>query len=77
MLWIFERDEESLRLETHYDNDAREFVLVMHRPNGQQIERFRDTVTFRERLEALETQLAADHWKQQGPLLLHDGWKIP
>ncbi|MCM3880106.1 MAG: hypothetical protein ND807_08365 [Vicinamibacterales bacterium] len=77
MLWIFERDEESLRLETHYDSDTREFVLVMHRPSGQQIERFKDTVTFRERLEVLETQLAADRWTQQGPVLLHDGWKIP
>jgi hypothetical protein len=76
MLWIFERGEESLRLETHYDSATGEFVLIMRGPNGQQISRFSDTVTFRERLEVLETQLAADRWTQQGPVLLHDGWKI-
>lgn len=74
---FFERDSESLRLETRYDNDTAEFVPIMHRPNGgPQIERFTDTVTFRERLEVLETQLAADHCTQHGPGFLHDGWKL-
>jgi hypothetical protein len=77
MVWFFERDSESLRLETRYDNDTAEFVLIMHQTNGgPQIERFRDAATFRERLEVLETQLEADHWTQHGPVLLHDGWKI-
>ena len=52
-------------------------MLIMHRPNGgPQIERFTDTVTFRERLEVLETQLAADHSTQHGPGLLHNGWRL-
>ena len=78
MIWMFEREpDETLRLETRYDNDTAEFVLIMHRPSGgQQVERFRDMVTFRERLEVVETQLAADRWSQQGPVFLHDGWKL-
>lgn len=44
MIWIFEREEDSLRLETRLDNDAAEFVLSMHRPNeGKEVEdRHRD-----------------------------------
>ena len=74
---MFERGPDSVRLETRYDNDTAEFVLIMHRPNGgPQIERFKNAVTFRERLEVLETQLEADHWTQHGPILLRDGWKV-
>ena len=76
MVWLFERDSESLRLETRYDNDAAEFLLIMHRPDGPQIERFKDSVTFRRRLEVLERQLESDNWKQHGPTFLHDGWKV-
>jgi hypothetical protein len=78
MIWMFEREpDETLRLETRYDNDTAEFVRIMHQPSGvPQVERFKDTVTFRERLEVLETQLAADDWRQKGPVFLHDGWKI-
>ena len=77
MIWTFERGEESLRLVTRYDNDTKEFVLILHQPGGRlQVERFKDTVTFRERLEVIETQLEADRWVQKGPVFLHDGWKI-
>ena len=77
MIWFFERDGNTFKLETRYDNDTAEFVLIMYRTNDTpQIERFTDTVTFRERLEVLERTLAADHWHQQGPVFLHDGWRL-
>jgi hypothetical protein len=78
MLWIFEREPgELLRLETRYDNETSEYVLIMHRPEGgPDVERFRDIVKFQERLENLETQLEADSWTQSGPIFLHDGWKL-
>ena len=77
MVWFFERNRESLRLETRYDNDTAEFLLVTHSPDGrEQTERFTDAMTFRQRLEALERQLEADHWTQHGPVFLHDGWKL-
>ena len=77
MIWLFERDGESVRLETRYESDTAEFVLIVHTPKGgPQIQRFTDAVSFRERLEVLETQLVADRWQQQGPMPLHDGWKL-
>jgi hypothetical protein len=64
---FFKRHDESLRLETRYDKGNGEFLLVVHRPEGnQQVERFTDAVTFQARLEALETQLAAEHWTRTG-----------
>jgi len=76
MVWFFERNDEFLRVETRYDRDTAEFVLITHAPDGgEQTERFTDAVTFRLRLEALECQLEATHWTQHGPLFLHDGWR--
>ena len=77
-IWIFDRGpEETLRLETRYDNDTAEFVLIIHGMSGGiQAERFKNGVSFQERLEILETQLEAAHWRQQGPVFLHDGWKL-
>lgn len=78
MLWFFERNHESLRLETRDDNDTAEYVRIVHELNGDpQIERFKDAVTFRHRLESLERQLETEHWTQHGPILLHDGWNQP
>ena len=34
MIWIFERGEESLRLETRYDNETTEYVLILHHPDA-------------------------------------------
>ena len=43
MIWLFEREEESLTLESRYDNDTAEFVAVVRFPNGRQkMERFKD-----------------------------------
>jgi hypothetical protein len=77
MVWMFERGPESFELETRYDNDAAEFVLIIHWPNGNpQIERFAQASEFRNRLAVLEQRLDADNWVQHGPMLLHEGWKL-
>jgi hypothetical protein len=48
MLWFFERDHESLCLETRYENESAEFVAIVRWPNGrEQIERFLDLEAFR------------------------------
>ena len=36
MLWFFEREKESLRVETRYDNDTSEFVTVVRYPDGHE-----------------------------------------
>ena len=78
MMWFFERDSESFQIETRYDTDTAEFVLIMYRPTtgGPQIERFKNAGAFRQRLEALEGQLTSERWTQRGSILLHDGWKL-
>lgn len=77
MVWFFERDHESLRLETRYEKDVAEYVLIMHMPDGsQQVERFTDEANFRRRLEALDQQLRDDQWNQSGLTFLRDGWKL-
>lgn len=48
MLWFFERDDEFLKLETRYDNDTSEFVVIVRYPDGhQRSERFPDGDTCR------------------------------
>ena len=39
MLWFFDRDNESLRLETRYDNETLEFVAVVRYADGRDLER--------------------------------------
>jgi hypothetical protein len=48
MLWFFDREDESLRLETRYDNDRSEFVAVVRYPDGRErAERFSTLGDFR------------------------------
>ena len=62
MVWIFERDEESLRIETRYDNEAAEFVVTVHDPYGESDERFSGLEQLRSWLESFEFDLRLRHW---------------
>ena len=76
MLWFFEHNNESLRLETRYDNGTSEFEVVVQWPDGRrQTERLADLAAFRSHLEGFEQRLAADRWSHEGPpLILRTGW---
>ena len=76
MLWLYERDNESIRLETRYDNDTREYVVVVHYPDERQLtERFPTPEACREWLISLENNLDAEDWIRRGPpMILPDGW---
>jgi hypothetical protein len=76
MVWLFERDTQAVRVETRYDAAASGYVLILHRSDGTQIERFDDEVTFRIRLERLEQQFESERWRRTGPFLLRDGWRL-
>ena len=78
MIWLFERAEETLEVETHYEAATGEYLLTVKRPDGsQQTERFLHVATFRDRLERLETMLDREKWVPNGaPSPLHDGWKL-
>lgn len=78
MLWIYARGQESLRIETRFDNETGEYVLIFYRDDGNhQIERFQDPDSFGSRLEAVEQQLNTEAWHSDGPpMVLRDGWRI-
>lgn len=43
MVWFWTRDNDTLRLETRYDNDAEGYVAILRWPDGrEEIERFLD-----------------------------------
>jgi hypothetical protein len=77
MVWLFERSDESLKLETRYDNDTSEFVAIIHYPDGHEhTERFTHVDKFRLWLVAFEGDLEMQRWTLQGggPIFLPDGW---
>lgn len=67
MIWLYEKDAQALRIETRYDNGAREYVLTVHRSDGAETERYGALEDFRQRLLALEKTLTDEHWTRSGP----------
>lgn len=56
MLWIYERADQTLSIETRFDNTSEEYLLIVRSPDGtEQVERFADSVSFKLRLESLGT----------------------
>ena len=78
MIYIFERNNESLRLETRYLSDSKTYEIVWRRADGSvQRETFRGETSFRTRLDEIYSELEEDAWRTIGPPhLLADGWKI-
>jgi len=77
MLWIYERSNQTLRIETRYDNATKEYVLITRRVDGtEQVERFLDGPSFQARLASLERQLDAEQWQNRSVTALHDGWRL-
>ncbi len=77
MLWFFQRNDESLKIETQFDNDKAEYVAVVRYPDGQeQAQRFSNGDEFGKWLETFEQHLVHDHWtrRPEGPVILPYGW---
>ena len=76
MLWFFERDDETIEVETRFDNGTGEYVIIVRRPDGRSdSHRCPDAVSFRTQLRALDQELQADKWHNNGlPVFLPDGW---
>ena len=68
MLWFYARDGASLRVETRYDHDAREYVGILTDADGREnLQRFRNAPAFRDWLVSLDTSLTEERWVQNGP----------
>ena len=78
MIYIFERDSESLRLETRYIADSKTYEIIWRRADGSvQRENLRSETVFRTRLDEIYSELEENQWRTTGPpQLLADGWKI-
>ena len=78
VIYIFERDSESLRLETRYSNDSKTYEIIWRRADGTTTrESFKGETSFRTRLDEIYSDLEEKEWRTIGPPhLLADGWKI-
>jgi len=77
MHWTFKRGDQFLSLETSYDRELGEYVLRWQYPGGgEDVERYTNDFTFRQRLITLEEDLRVWGWFQCGPAaVLRDGWQ--
>jgi hypothetical protein len=77
MLWLFERNEQSLRLEAGYDDDTSEYVVITRYSDGREhTERFTKPCEFRSWLVTFDQSLETQRWTVQsgGPVALPDEW---
>ena len=77
MLWFFEPNEHSLHLETHYDDDTSEYVVMARYSDGrEQTERCAKANKFRSWLVEFDQNLETEQWtlRSAGPVVLPDGW---
>jgi hypothetical protein len=75
MIWQYRKSDQTVGLETRYDNRTLQYVLTVHRPEGDEVERYEKIEDFRERLLTLERELADDKWHRAGaPILSPAGW---
>jgi hypothetical protein len=76
MLWFFDRDDESLRLEVRYDNETFEFVTTVTYPDGnERTERFRTLADFGTWMDSFDQLVREQHWtSRDGAVVLPYGW---
>jgi hypothetical protein len=76
MLWFYERDTQSIELETSYDQATREYVVLVRHPGGrEEAERFADPESCRLWLVAFESRLENEQFVRRGPpVFLPYGW---
>lgn len=78
MIWLYERGDATMSIETRFDNASQEYELLWHEAHGPvRREAFRTESEFRARLTAITAALHAEHWRQSGPPALDPaGWRI-
>ncbi len=76
MLWFFTREQQSLTVETRYDNVTDEYVATLIGATvAPELVRFKTAEACRLWLAALERNVLADGWNPEGaPHVLPDDW---
>ena len=77
MIWLYERGDQVLKIETRFDKDSLKYELVWHDPDGSvRRESFETEEAFRVRLENAEATLRKQEWFSSGPPRIDiDGWR--
>ena len=78
MLWSYLRRGDVFQVEATFDQATHEFVLRFRTGDqSERVERFKDEIAFRARLDSLDEELTAQSWSSCGlPAPLKDGWKV-
>ena len=76
MLWFFDRDDEQVEVETRFDNNTLDYVLIIRWPDSrEETERYADSESFSARVIALSEELKSMNWRNTGsPIVLPEGW---
>lgn len=78
MVWLFERGNEIVRLETLRDTDGAYVLITRWAEGPPETERYADYGEYEARVIALEKQLTSESWTQLGdPEILPVGWLGP
>ena len=78
MIWIYERGDATMTIETRFNRESKTFELVWHEADGTvRVENFTDEAAFRARLTAISAALQQQQWRQSGPPTIDpDGWRV-
>lgn len=77
MVYIFERENAVIRVETRYNKSSKTFQIICRLVDGTTTqESFSGEASFRSRLDEIRSGLEKDAWHSAGPHLLTEGWKI-
>ena len=78
MVYLFERESESMRIETRYARESRSYEIIWRRADGTMTqESFKGETSFRSRLDEIYSELEQQDWRTVGPpQLQRDGWRI-
>jgi hypothetical protein len=69
MVWVLSRDDEEIHVQTWYDRQSSELVVVTKYPDRHRTsERFADFSEFWKWLALLSQELEPDGWRLRGPL---------
>jgi hypothetical protein len=78
MIWIYERGDTTMTIETRFNRDSKTYELLWHEADGSvRVETFESETVFRTRLTAISNALKEQRWRQSGPPTIDpDGWKM-
>lgn len=78
MIWIYERGDTTLTIETRFNRETKMYELMWHEADGSvRVENFQDEQEFRGRITAISTALRQQQWRQSGPPMIDpDGWRM-